>query len=84
MSNKIGVTISWIQDLGVVLVFNFVKKHLPDKESEVRMMFRKRGAYSRFSHWLDRHNLVDDWHRFRNQVTRQAIIDWCKDNDVQV
>jgi hypothetical protein len=71
-------------DLGVVLVFNFVENRLPDKAFEIRTMFRKRGAYRRFSDWLDRHNLLDDWYRFKNETTKQAIIAWCKDNGVHV
>ena len=71
-------------DLGNVLVFNFVEQRLPDEYSEIRAMFRKSGAYRRFSDWLDRHNLVEDWYRFRNEATKQAIIEWCKDNDIEV
>lgn len=71
-------------NLGVALVFNFVEERLPDKTSEVRMIFKKRGAYRRFSYWLDQHNLTEAWYRFRDETTKQTIIDWCKDNDVDV
>jgi hypothetical protein len=71
-------------NLGVVLVFNFVEKRLPNKASEVKMMFKKRGAYSRFSNWLDRHNLIDDWHHFRNETTTKTIITWCKNHSVNI
>lgn len=71
-------------DLGNVLVFNFVEERLPDEYSEIRAMFRKNGAYRRFSDWLDQHDLLDDWYRFRDETTKQTIIDWCKDNNVDV
>ncbi len=71
-------------DLGVVMVFKFVDKRLPNKASEVRTIFKKRGAYSRFSDWLNRHDLVDDWHHFREQATKKAILAWCKENGVNV
>jgi hypothetical protein len=38
-------------------------------------MFRKSGAYRRFGDWLDRHNLLDDWYRFRDETTKQTIMD---------
>lgn len=71
-------------DLGVVLVFQFAEKRLPNKAGEVHAMFKKRGAYSRFSDWLDRHNLVDDWHRYKDQKTKQAIKTWCKENGIKL
>lgn len=71
-------------DLGNVLVFNFVEQRLPDEYSEIRAMFRKSGAYRRFSNWLDQHDLLEDWYRFRDETTKQTIIDWCKDNGVDV
>ncbi|MDP3007705.1 MAG: hypothetical protein Q8N30_01370, partial [Methylococcales bacterium] len=54
-------------DLGAVLVFDFVEQQRPDEYAEIRAMFRKKGAYRRFSDWLDRHNLLDDWYRFKNE-----------------
>jgi hypothetical protein len=71
-------------DLGAALVFDFVEQQRPDEYAEIRAMFRKKGAYRRFSDWLDRHNLLDDWYRFKNETTKQAIIAWCKDNGVDV
>lgn len=71
-------------NLGVVLVFNFVEDYCPDKYSEVSMIFKKSGAYRRFSNWLEQHNLLNDWYRFRDESTKQAIIAWCKDNNIDV
>lgn len=71
-------------NLNVVLIFRFVEQRLPDKASEVRMFFKKRGAYARYSNWLDRHNLTDDWYRFREQATTEAIVKWCKNNHVDL
>jgi hypothetical protein len=71
-------------DLGNVLVFNFVEEQMPDEYADVRMMFRSSGAYRRFSDWLERHDLLDNWYRFREETTKQTIMDWCKDNGVDV
>jgi len=44
---------------------------------EVRAMFRKSGAYRRFSELLERHDKRDQWHRFRDERQRQALREWC-------
>lgn len=67
-------------DLGHALVFDFVLEHAPDAESEVRQMFRRSGAYRRFSNFLDDRDLTDRWHGFRDQRTLAAMREWCEEN----
>ena len=69
-------------ELGVALVLDFVAEYFPTAEDEVRAMFRKRGAYSRFKDWADRNDLLDKWHRFEEEATFKAVAQWCRDNDV--
>jgi hypothetical protein len=69
-------------DLGVALVFEFVAELYPSAEDEVRAMFRKRGAYSRFKDWAERNDLLDDWYRFEEESTFEAVAQWCRDNDI--
>jgi hypothetical protein len=71
-------------DLGVVLVFQFVEKQRPDSLADVRAMFRKSGAYRRFSDWLSRYGIEENWYRFRDQTTQKAILAWLEDNGVDV
>lgn len=69
-------------NLGVALVFKFVAECCPSAEDEVSALFRKRGAYSRFKDWADRHDLLDGWYRFEEEATYKAVARWCRDNQV--
>ena len=69
-------------DLGIALVFEFVAERCPSAEDEVRAMFRKRGAYSRFKDWAERHDLLNDWFRFEEEQTFKAVAEWCSENEV--
>lgn len=69
-------------DLGHALVFDFVVEHMPDAEDEVRRMFRRPGAYRRFSNLMDDRGLRDRWHAFRDERTLAALREWCEDNDL--
>ena len=51
---------------------------------EINDCFRRRGAYRNFEDLLDRKDLLDDWHRFRNQAEKDAIIAWCADNKIEL
>jgi len=69
-------------DLGIALIFEFVAERCPSAEDEVRALFRKRGAYSRFKDWAERQGLLDNWYRFEEEETFKAVAEWCKDNDI--
>jgi hypothetical protein len=65
-------------DLGQALVLNFVRQHSPADEDEVRQLFRRAGAYGRFSALLDKRGLRDRWHAFREEQTLEAMRAWCE------
>lgn len=65
-------------DLGQALVFDFVRRQMPTDEDEVGRLFRRAGAYGRFSALVDRRGLRDRWHAFRDERTREAMRDWCE------
>jgi hypothetical protein len=67
-------------DLGNVLVFRFVENSMPQEYEQVREIFRKKGAYRRFSNLLDSLGLTDEWHRFRDEQTVAALRAWCEEN----
>ena len=64
-------------DIGVRLVFDFTKNHLPDQYDEVRSIFRRRGAYGRFKALLAEHNLLDSWYGFSEEQTLVVLEEWC-------
>jgi hypothetical protein len=61
-------------------VFRFVEDAMPQEYEQVRQIFRKKGAYGRFSKLLDSLGLRDNWHRFRDEQTAAALRAWCEEN----
>ncbi len=70
--------------LGHDLVYRFVDEYLPDYIDVVYRMFHSRGAYSRYKHFLLKHNMLDKWHEYEQQATQDALLSWCRDNDIEV
>ncbi|MGR9053987.1 MAG: UPF0158 family protein [Gammaproteobacteria bacterium] len=72
-------------DLGTNLVYEFIDQALSDKEAEqVRSIFRSRGAYRRFKDFLIDIDKIDQWRDFENQAHRDAILEWCEDNGIEL
>ncbi len=71
-------------DLGQCLVWRFVEIEIPGLEQKVREIFSRRGAYRRWKDFLDRNYLLDKWHTFENESTREALLDWCKSHEVPI
>jgi hypothetical protein len=67
-------------DLGMQLVFDFVDAAMPDDEEYVRQMFKRSGAYRRFSELVEERGLTDRWHDFREAQTRAVLASWCEDH----
>ncbi|MFT5633859.1 MAG: hypothetical protein ACI9SQ_001583 [Rubritalea sp.] len=70
-------------DLGKVLVMNFAET-VPEQYDEIRNIFSRRGAYGRFRDFLIRNNLLDKWYAFENKEKKEALVAWCKQNDLEV
>ncbi|MBN8727581.1 MAG: hypothetical protein J0H15_07735 [Xanthomonadales bacterium] len=70
--------------LGKPLAVEFARIHLPECEEQVYGIFARRGAYARFKALLERHQQLDTWHRWEEAQTRQALRNWCADNDMEV
>lgn len=70
--------------LGVELVFRFTGQHLPADMESVRDMFRRKGAYGRFSRLVETRGARDAWHHFREQEIRAALEDWCRQHGLQL
>lgn len=65
-------------DIGIQLVFDFTKNHLPHEYDEVRSIFRRRGAYGRFKSLLEARDLLEKWYSFSEEQTRDALKEWCE------
>jgi hypothetical protein len=71
-------------DLGSRLAFAFIRESLPRDYDEVRRIFSKRGAYSRFKALLARRKALDQWYDFEQKATEEALQQWCEDNAVEI
>jgi len=71
-------------DLGMQLVFDFVDATMPDDDEYVRQMFKRSGAYRRFSDLVEERGLTDRWHHFREAQTRAVLASWCEDHGLEL
>ena len=71
-------------NLGKPLVINFVRSRCPEEIDRVLTIFRRRGAYGRFKDLLERKALLDEWYVFEQQRTRQALLLWCEENNIEL
>jgi len=71
-------------DLGKSLVMDFVRSRCPEEVDRVLTTFSRRGAYRRFKDLLEQKSLLDEWYDFEQQRTRQALLDWCEENGIEL
>lgn len=64
-------------------VFTFVADHLPEDMALVEGFFSRPGAYGNFRNLLAQRGLLDRWHERDNEVFRQAILQWCRDHEIE-
>ena len=81
----------WVQvpdkidlDLGNRLVFRFVASVMPDDYENIRDIFRAKGAYSRYKDYLENRGKLEEWYKFEESETREALFDWCAANSVPI
>ncbi len=71
-------------NLGTALVWRFVRREIPGLEPKIREMFSRRGAYRRWKNFLEDNDLLDKWHHFEDEATKEALLAWCEENGVPV
>lgn len=71
-------------DLGQDLIFEFIGKELPHEYDRVRDIFRRKGAYSRYKDFLERYDMLDQWHEFENRRLKEALLKWCNENGIEI
>jgi hypothetical protein len=70
--------------LGKPLALDFAREFLPDDFDEVRYMFSKRKAYSKFRALLIRRNVLERWYDFESKATEKALREWCAFNSIEL
>ena len=67
-------------NLGKRLNLSFAWEYLPDEYDTVVAIFRRKGAYSRFRHFLENRGLIERWYAYQDDKTRYALRVWCENN----
>ena len=70
--------------LGKPLALEFAHEFLPGDLDEVRYIFSKRKAYSKFRALLIRRNALEQWYEFELKAAEQALREWWAVNSVEV
>ena len=71
-------------DLGKPLVIEFVSEFLPNKLDKVHSIFSRKGAYSRYKDFLERNGFLDEWYDFEDKRRKEALKEWCKENNIKL
>jgi len=71
-------------DLGRNLALRFAAEQLPDSYEQVENIFRRKGAYGRFKQLLEENSVLENWYKFEEEATEQAIRNWCAENAIQI
>ncbi|MBN1196798.1 MAG: hypothetical protein JXA62_05270 [Candidatus Aminicenantes bacterium] len=71
-------------DLGNQLVMDFARQEMPEHFEDIRKIFSRPGAYRRFKNFLLDHERLDDWYVYEARRTREALLEWCAENDIEV
>jgi hypothetical protein len=71
-------------DLGKKLVWEFVDRQIPGLKNKVQGIFSRRGAYSRYKAFLADLELLDAWHRFEDERTKEALLGWCESEGISI
>ena len=70
--------------LGKNLVIDFAYEYLPSEVQEIELIFRRKGAYSRFKTLLERKNVLDKWYEFEEKAQEKALREWCEENAIKI
>lgn len=56
----------------------------PDDIEKVDRVFIKKGAYSRYKILLESKGKLQKWYDFENQGEQLALMEWCKENEIEI
>lgn len=70
--------------LGQSLALSFISEEIPHDYNFVASLFRKRGAYRRFKELLQSEGKLEKWLAFEANASNEALLDWCKENNIDV
>ena len=69
--------------LGRNLVLDFAYRYLPHDAEKIELIFKRKGAYSRFKTLLERKGMIDKWYEYESRAQEEALRAWCEDNGIE-
>jgi hypothetical protein len=70
-------------ELGKSLAIKFANETDANLSNQVYSIFSSKGAYSRFKSLLESKGLLEQWYKYEQDKTREAVKDWCIANEIQ-
>jgi hypothetical protein len=70
-------------ELGKSLAIKFATETADNLSNEVYSIFSSKGAYSRFKSLLENRGLLEQWYKYEQAKTREAVKEWCGTNEIQ-
>ncbi|NQZ56315.1 MAG: hypothetical protein HRT88_02435 [Lentisphaeraceae bacterium] len=71
-------------DLGSRLVFKFASERFESHYEDIRDIFSRKRAYSKFRTLLERNNKLEEWRQFEKEETEKSLRKWCKENEIEL
>jgi hypothetical protein len=71
-------------DLGSVLAMDFAREFCSEDLEEIQFIFSHRGAYAHFKRLLEKRNRLEKWYKFEEDKNREALLEWCRENKIEV
>jgi hypothetical protein len=71
-------------DLGNGLVMDFAELYVPQEKKTIKRMLKRKNAHANFLDLLKRLGKLEDWIVFEKEETKNALLDWCDENDIEV
>jgi hypothetical protein len=70
-------------NIGRSLVLSFCREHFADDYHEIFHRFKHANAYKWWRIFLDKHGAIQIWQEYRNRRTKEALIKWCDEQQIE-
>lgn len=77
-----SLSVCEVQDhlhVGSLLAHRFVEQRAPEYEADVHGIFRRKGAYGRFTTLLERRGLLEAWYESERAATQAVRLAWAEE-----
>jgi hypothetical protein len=69
--------------LGKPLALKFAAEFMPARQSMIRDIFSRPGAYARLKELLEQCGLMKQWHQYEEGASKETLRAWCANNGIK-